>query len=67
MEIIVPAAGLSSRFPNMKPKYLLASYDKKIMLQLALQHYIGKHNITIGILKEHQEQYNAIKIGRAHV
>ena len=61
MEIIVPAAGLSSRFPNMKPKYLLASYDKKIMLQLALQHYIGKHNITIGIHKEHQEQYNAIK------
>ena len=54
MEIIVPAAGLSSRFPNMKPKYLLASYDKKIMLQLALQHYIGKHNITI-------------EIGRAHV
>jgi hypothetical protein len=61
MEIIVPAAGLSSRFPNMKPKYLLASYDKRIMLQLALEQYIGKHNITIGILREHQDEYNSIK------
>ena len=61
MEIIVPAAGLSSRFPGMKPKYLLASYDKKIMLQLAIEQYIGKHNITIGILKDHQDTYNSIK------
>jgi len=58
MEIIVPAAGASTRFPDMKPKYLLYDYDHKMMIQRALEPYNG-HNITIGILKEHDEKYNA--------
>ena len=58
MEIIVPAAGLSSRFPDMKPKYLLYDYSGKLMVQKALEPY-SEHNITIGILKEHDEQYSA--------
>lgn len=58
MEIIVPAAGASSRFPDMKPKYLLYDYGHKMMIQRALDPYKG-HNITIGILKEHDEKYNA--------
>ena len=58
MEIIVPAAGASSRFPDMKPKYLLYDYAHKMMIQRALEPYNG-HNITIGILKEHDEVYNA--------
>ena len=58
MEIIVPAAGASSRFPDMKPKYLLYDYAHKMMIQRALEPYTG-HNITIGILKEHDEVYNA--------
>lgn len=60
MEIIVPAAGLSSRFPNMKPKYLLADYKKNIMLESAIGQYLGKYSITIGILKEHADRYDAI-------
>lgn len=60
IEIIVPAAGLSSRFPDMKPKYLLYGYDHKLMLQKSLQHYMD-HSITIGILKEHDEKYDAKK------
>ena len=59
MEIIVPAAGLSSRFPGMKPKYLLYDYSHKLMLQRALAPYKG-HNVTIGILKEHDDKYNAV-------
>ena len=32
MEVIVPAAGLSSRFPGMKPKYLLHDFENKLKL-----------------------------------
>lgn len=59
MEVIVPAAGLSSRFPGMKPKYLLYDYKHDLMLKNAIAPYLGKYNITIGILKEHNDAYNA--------
>lgn len=61
MEIIVPAAGLSSRFQNMRPKYLLADFKKKLMIESAVKPYLGKYNVTIGILKDHEERYNATK------
>lgn len=63
MEIIVPAAGLSSRFPNMKPKYLLYDYHHKLMLQRALEPYLG-YPITIGILRDHDIQFNAAEFIR---
>lgn len=61
MEIIVPAAGLSSRFPNTKPKYLLFDYQGKMMLYGALTQFLNdpQFNITVGILQEHDEKYNA--------
>jgi hydroxymethylpyrimidine pyrophosphatase-like HAD family hydrolase len=58
MEIIMPAAGLSTRFPNMRPKYTLADFQGKLMFERSLESFIGKHNITIGILKEHNDQYH---------
>ena len=58
MEIIVPAAGLSTRFPNMRPKFTLTDYKGMMMFERAIQHYIGRHNVTIGILKEHDTKYN---------
>ena len=58
MEIIMPAAGLSTRFPNMRPKYILADFQGTYMFERSLESFIGKHNITIGILKEHNDQYN---------
>jgi len=62
MEIIVPAAGLSTRFPDMKPKYLLYDYRGEMMLMNALRKYreLGM-KITIGILKEHQDKYAVIE------
>lgn len=60
MEIIVPAAGLSTRFPDMKPKYLLYDYKGDLMLRNALRPFLGVYKIHIGILKEHDEKYNAI-------
>lgn len=67
MEIVVPAAGLSSRFPNMRPKYTLVDYKKRLMLELAVKPFIGKYNITIGVLKEHQETYNVEKIIKSYL
>lgn len=62
MEIIVPAAGLSTRFPNMKPKYLLYDYKGEMMIMNALKPFHSEvHNIHIGILKEHEEKYNVIE------
>ena len=59
MEIIVPCAGLSTRFPNLRPKYLLADYTGKLMIELAVQNYIGKYPITVIVLKEHDIKFNA--------
>ena len=62
MEIIVPAAGLSTRFPDMKPKYLLYDYKGDMMLMNALRSFREKgYKIHLGILKEHEEKYNVIK------
>lgn len=58
MEVIVPAAGLSTRFPNMRPKYTLTDYTGKMMIEKSISPFVGKYNITIGILKEHEEKYN---------
>ena len=59
MEIIVPAAGLSTRFPKMKPKYLLYDYKGEMMLMNSLQAFdMSKHKFHIGVLKEHEEKYN---------
>jgi len=62
MEIIIPCAGLSSRFPNLRPKYLLTDYSGKMMIEGAARHFIGKYPVTITILQEHDQQYNASKL-----
>ena len=59
MEIIVPAAGLSTRFPNMKPKYLLEDHHGVMMIMKALLPYMT-HNVTIGILEQHNKEYDVV-------
>jgi hypothetical protein len=67
MEVIVPAAGMSSRFPGMKPKYLLYDYKHELMLTNAISYYYRKGlKITIGILREHDEKYNSAEFIRYH-
>lgn len=62
MQVIVPAAGLSSRFYSEKPKYLLYDYSHKSMLYKALAPYMGKNNtIIIGVLKEHEDIFKVTK------
>jgi hypothetical protein len=59
MEVIIPCAGLSSRFPGLRPKYLLTDYSGKLMVERAAAPYIGKYPVTITILAEHDRVYNA--------
>lgn len=62
MEILVPAAGLSTRYPNMRPKYLLYDYKSDLMLKNAVQQFIGtNHRITVAILQEHADKFNAVE------
>lgn len=61
MEIIMPVAGLSTRFPNMRPKYTLTDYSGRMMIEQSFTPYIGRNHITIGILKEHNDLYQTEK------
>ena len=62
--IILPCAGLSSRYPNMRPKYLLTCPDGKLVIQKALESIknYNEYNIYIAILKEHEEKFNVLNI-----
>lgn len=62
MEIIVPAAGLSTRFPDMPPKYLLKDNEGRYMIDNALHYYTGRASFVVGVLKEHRGQYDAVTI-----
>lgn len=61
MEVIIPCAGFSSRFPNMKPKYLLEDFKNKMMIQYVAEGN-SKNNLSFVLLKEHVEKYNAKNI-----
>lgn len=59
MNLIVPAAGKSSRFPGMRPKWLLTHPEGNIM---AVQSILGLNtddvdNIYLVVLKSHVEKY----------
>ena len=60
MEIIVPAAGLSTRFPGMRPKYSLADFTGNMMFERAIAPYLGKHHITMGLIAENEERYKIV-------
>jgi hypothetical protein len=59
MEVIMPCAGLSTRFPNLRPKYLLTDYAGRLMIENAAKNYIDKHRITVVILAEHERKFGA--------
>lgn len=61
MEVIMPCAGLSTRFPEMRPKYLLTDYSGEMMLKKAAKNFIGHYNITVILLRQHVEKFDALK------
>lgn len=59
--LIIPCAGKSSRFPNMKPKWLLTHPDGELMIQKAISGLNLEiyDRIVFTIVKEHAERYDA--------
>jgi NDP-sugar pyrophosphorylase family protein len=62
MKVIVPAAGRSSRFPNMPPKWMLPDYDGLPMIVKATEGLrVMREDLIITILREHEERFNAVE------
>lgn len=60
MDIIVPAAGLSTRFPNLPPKYILRDANNCMMLRNAINPFLDKHRIVVGVLSDHVNKYDVV-------
>jgi hypothetical protein len=58
--LILPVAGKSSRFPNMRPKWLLTMPDGKLMYEKSVEGIDCKvfDRIVIVCLKEHVDKYS---------
>lgn len=59
--LLIPCGGKSSRFPNMKPKYMLTHPDGKLMIEKAMEGLNLKNfdRIIITLIKEHLEKYDS--------
>ncbi len=59
--LIIPCAGKSSRFPNMKPKWMLTHPDGKLMIEKSLEGINLElfNRIIITIVKPHNDKYDA--------
>ena len=59
--LIIPAAGKSSRYPNMKPKWLLTHPTGKLMIEQVLRSsdYQRYDKTIITVLREHCDKYEA--------
>jgi len=62
MKVIIPCAGKSSRFPNMRPKWMLTHPDGNLMVKKAIEGLkVKDSDIIITILKEHEDKYDIVK------
>ena len=57
--LILPVAGRSSRFPGMRPKWLLTMPDGKLMIEKAVEHLdmTSFDRVVVVCLREHIETY----------
>lgn len=62
--LILPVAGRSSRFPNMRPKWLLTMPDGKLMLEKSIEAIdLEKFDrVVIVCLQEHLEKYTSQEV-----
>lgn len=59
--LILPVAGRSSRFPNMRPKWLLTMPDGKLMIEKSVENIDLNifDKVVIVCLREHLEKYTS--------
>ena len=64
--LLIPCAGKSSRFPNMRPKWLLTHPDGKLMVQKAIEKIdlTQFDQVVFTIVREHDRKYGASLILR---
>ena len=63
MDLLIPCAGRSSRFPTSRPKYLLTMPDGKLMIQSTTESFLPYFDrIFFGVLKEHDEKFHSSDI-----
>ncbi len=62
MNLIIPAAGSSTRFPNLKPKWLLTHPNGNLMVAEAIRglKIPGLKRIYLTILAEHVEKFKIL-------
>ncbi len=62
MKVIIPCCGKSSRYPNMRPKWMLNHPDGNLMVKKAIEGLeVSPKDIIITILKEHEDKYDIVK------
>jgi hypothetical protein len=62
MKVIVPCAGKSSRFPNMRPKWMLTHPSGDLMVKKVVEGLDAEpKDIVVTMLAEHEEKYSIIK------
>ena len=63
MELLIPCAGKSSRFPTERPKYLLTMPDGRLMIQYTTESLLPKFDrVLFAILREHDEKFHSSTI-----
>ena len=62
--LIVPCAGRSTRFPGLRPKWLLTHPDGKLMIQKSLEgmDLEGYDQVIFTIVREHADKFDANEI-----
>lgn len=59
MNLLLPCAGRSSRFPTRVPKFLLAMQDNRLMIEHVAEPYVPHaERMLIGLLREHDQQFD---------
>ena len=63
MELLIPCAGKSTRFPTVRPKYLLTMPDGKLMIQHTTESLLPEFDrVLFAILREHDEKFHSSTI-----
>ncbi len=58
--LIIPCAGLSTRFPGVRPKYLLTHPDGKLMVQKSIEGFdLSYDRLIITVLREHCDKWSS--------
>jgi hypothetical protein len=59
MQVVIPCAGRSSRYPWTRPKFLLTMPDGRLMFEWAAEKYINKYPVKFVINEEHIKEFDA--------